>query len=151
MPDVCFQRKDRKGNGGMRFTNASVLNDGVESMGTVTSGQDISIALDYDIHDSNALHNAVVQIEFSGILGRRCLRACLAQPLVNRSPSRPAHVFFAIFLACRLDRGSIHTRYGVQWVKSWRTTCRRLASLRLWMAIFLEQVSFQREILAISW
>jgi lipopolysaccharide transport system ATP-binding protein len=80
-----LERKDRKGRGRLRFTKVSVLNDRMEAIDTVTSGQDISIALDYDIHDHNTLYNAVVQIKFSGILGQplfACLSgACLRDPL----------------------------------------------------------------------
>jgi lipopolysaccharide transport system ATP-binding protein len=72
------EREDRKGDGRLRFTNVSVLNNRMEVVDTVTSGQDISIALDYDIRDCEALHNAVVQIKFSGILGQP-LFACLSR------------------------------------------------------------------------
>lgn len=73
-----LERNDRKGSGRLRFSNTSVLNDRMDPVDTVTSGQDISIALDYDIRDSSTLHNAVVQIKFSGILGQP-LFACLSR------------------------------------------------------------------------
>ncbi|HMF49192.1 MAG TPA: ABC transporter ATP-binding protein [Candidatus Saccharimonadales bacterium] len=79
-----LERKDRKGNGRLRFTGVSILNDRMESIETVTSGQNISIVLDYDIHDSNTLHNAVVQIKFSGILGQP-LFACLSRSSLRES------------------------------------------------------------------
>jgi lipopolysaccharide transport system ATP-binding protein len=71
-------RKDRKGNGRVRFTNVSVLNDRHEVVETVSSGQDISISLEYEIRDSETLDNAIVQINFSGVLGQP-LFACLSR------------------------------------------------------------------------
>lgn len=94
-----LERKDRRGNGRLRFTNVSVLNDRMESIETVTSGQDISIALDYDIHDGEALHNAVVQIKFSGILGQP-LFACLSGASLRESLA----LFPGGRLVCKIPR-----------------------------------------------
>jgi lipopolysaccharide transport system ATP-binding protein len=77
-------RTDRSGNGRMRFSNVSVLNDRLEPVESVASGQDISIRLDYNIPDSQPLNNAVVQIKFFGALGQP-LFACLSRAS-NRDP-----------------------------------------------------------------
>jgi lipopolysaccharide transport system ATP-binding protein len=78
-------RTDRRGGGRIRFTSVSVLNDRLETVDSVASGQDISICLDYDIPDSRPLHNAAVQIKFFGAFGQplfACLsRASEAEPL----------------------------------------------------------------------
>jgi lipopolysaccharide transport system ATP-binding protein len=71
-------RTDRRGNGRFRFSNVAVLNDRLEPVDTVASGQDISICFDYDIPNSETLHNAVVQIKFFGVLGQP-LFACLSR------------------------------------------------------------------------
>lgn len=71
-------RTDRKGNGRIRFTQSAVLNDRLEEVDTVASGQDISIRLDYDIPNAEILSNAVVQIKFFGLLGQP-LFACLSR------------------------------------------------------------------------
>lgn len=85
-------REDRKGDGRIRFTNISVLNDRHEMVETVTSGQDISLAFEYEIRDSEMLDNAIVQIKFFGVLGQplfACLsRASLCDPLVLSSGTR---------------------------------------------------------------
>jgi lipopolysaccharide transport system ATP-binding protein len=71
------ERQDRRGDGRMRFTRVSVLNERLESVETVSSGQNISIGLDYDSRGPETLQNAVVQIKFSGSLGQP-LFACLS-------------------------------------------------------------------------
>ena len=78
------QREDRQGAGRVRFTNVSVLNDRHQVVESVTSGQDISISLEYDISDSETLHNAVVQIKFFGVLGQP-LFACLSRASLHES------------------------------------------------------------------
>jgi lipopolysaccharide transport system ATP-binding protein len=77
-------RTDRRGTGRIRFKSATVLNDRLEEVDSVASGQDISIRLDYDIPASEVLSNAVVQIKFFGALGQP-LFACL-----SRASSRDA-------------------------------------------------------------
>jgi len=72
------ERKDRTGDGRVRFTNVSVLNNRDEVVESVVSGQDISISLDYEIHSSEKLDNAIVQIKFAGVLGQP-LFACLSR------------------------------------------------------------------------
>jgi lipopolysaccharide transport system ATP-binding protein len=72
------ERKDRTGDGRMRFTGVSVLNDRQESVENVCSGQDISLALDYEIPGAETLENANVQIKFAGVFGER-LFACLSR------------------------------------------------------------------------
>jgi lipopolysaccharide transport system ATP-binding protein len=64
------ERKDRRGNGRLRFTKVSILNKRLEPVENVTSGQDLSICLEYDIFGSDQLNNAVVQIKFAGALGQ---------------------------------------------------------------------------------
>jgi lipopolysaccharide transport system ATP-binding protein len=78
------ERKDRKGNGRIRFTNVSVRNDRHEVVETVVSGQDISISLEYDIRDSETLCNATIQIKFYGVLGQ-LLFACLSRAGLRES------------------------------------------------------------------
>ncbi len=72
------ERKDRTGDGRVRFTNVSVLNNRGEVVESVVSGQDISISLDYEISSSEKLDNAIVQIKFAGGLGQP-LFACLSR------------------------------------------------------------------------
>jgi len=85
-------RGDRRGNGRVRFTKVSALNDRHQVVESVTSGQDISICLEYDIRDSETLKNAVVQVKFSGLLGQplfACLsRTSLREPLALTPGSR---------------------------------------------------------------
>lgn len=64
------ERKDRGGNGRIRFTNVSILNNRLESVECATSGQDIAISLEYDIVDSRKLENAVILIAFTSLLGQ---------------------------------------------------------------------------------
>jgi lipopolysaccharide transport system ATP-binding protein len=77
-----IERRDRKGNGRVRFTNVSVLNERCEVVETVTSGQDISFSLDYESREPETLDNAVVQIKFAGALGQP-LFACLSSASVR--------------------------------------------------------------------
>ena len=72
------ERKDRRGDGRVRFTNVSVLNNRYEVVETVISGQDISISLDYEIPGSETLDNAIVSIKFAGVFGQP-LFACLSR------------------------------------------------------------------------
>lgn len=76
------ERKDRRGNGRVRFTQVSVLNDRREMVESVISGQDISISLEYEIRGPDDLRNAIVQIAFSGVLGQP-LFACLSRVAEN--------------------------------------------------------------------
>jgi lipopolysaccharide transport system ATP-binding protein len=71
-------RSDRRGGGRIRFSNVSILNDRLEPVDSVASGQDISICLDYEIPDSAPLHNASVQIKFFGGVGQS-LFACASR------------------------------------------------------------------------
>jgi lipopolysaccharide transport system ATP-binding protein len=63
-------RTDRQGNGRIRFRKLSALNDRLEEVDSVASGQDISICVDYDIPGGQTLANAVIQIKFFGVLGQ---------------------------------------------------------------------------------
>lgn len=83
-------RSDRKGGGRIRFSNASVLNDRLEAVDSVASGQDISICLDYDVPDSGPLHNASVQIKFFGGVGQP-LFACWSRASNRESMSIAPH------------------------------------------------------------
>ena len=56
----------------------SILNERLEEVETVVSGQDIAISLEYDIHDSETLKNVVVQTKFFGTFGQP-LFACLSK------------------------------------------------------------------------
>ena len=72
------ERKDRRGTGRLRFTNVAVLNERMEPVDTVVSGQDVAIALDYKARDGEALQNAALQIKFHGNLGQP-LFVCLSR------------------------------------------------------------------------
>jgi lipopolysaccharide transport system ATP-binding protein len=80
------ERKDRKGNGRVRFTHVSVLNDRREEVETVISGEDISISIEYDILGAEPLYNAAIQIKFFGFLGQP-LFACLSRAAFGESLS----------------------------------------------------------------
>jgi lipopolysaccharide transport system ATP-binding protein len=82
------ERKDRKGNGRVRFTNVSVLNERCEVVETVTSGQDISFSFEYESRDSETLDNADVQIKFAGTLGQP-LFACRSSTSVRELLALP--------------------------------------------------------------
>jgi lipopolysaccharide transport system ATP-binding protein len=71
------ERRDRQGSGRMRFTRISVLNERLEPLDAVISGQTVSIGLEYELPDGQTLNNAAVQIKFSGALGQP-LFACLS-------------------------------------------------------------------------
>lgn len=75
---ALVERTDRTGNGRLRFTNATILNGRGESVECVASGQDIAIALEYTILNSQVLDHAVIQIAFSGAYGQP-LFACLSR------------------------------------------------------------------------
>ncbi len=64
------ERTDRKGEGGMRFSSVSVLNERGEPVSSVASGQDVSICAEYAIPSGQTLTNAIVQIKFFGALGQ---------------------------------------------------------------------------------
>jgi len=91
------QRKDRKGNGRMRFTHVEVRNARGEPVTNVSSGDDIAISLDYEIRDGVALNDAVVQIKFLGELGQPifvCLsRASVQDPMrLNQTGRLVCHI-----------------------------------------------------------
>jgi len=92
-------RRDRRGSGRIRFINVVVLNERGEVVETVTSGQNISICLEYEIPEGEKLENAVVQIKFAGPLGQplfACLsRASVREPFALTPSSR---------LLCRIPR-----------------------------------------------
>jgi lipopolysaccharide transport system ATP-binding protein len=75
-------RQDRRGEGRLRFTKASVLNDRGEPIDSALSGQDISIALEYATRGAATLQSAVVQIKVAGLLGQP-LFACLSRAAHN--------------------------------------------------------------------
>jgi lipopolysaccharide transport system ATP-binding protein len=72
------QRKDRKGDGRVRFKNVSILNERLEVVETVVSGQNVAISLEYDIRDSETVSHVVVQTKFFGCFGQP-LFACLSK------------------------------------------------------------------------
>ncbi len=77
------QRRDRKGNGRVRFTNVAVLNDRDEAVETVASGQDVWISCEYEMREPT-LDNVLVQIAFAGVLGQPVF-ACLSRVTRNGS------------------------------------------------------------------
>jgi lipopolysaccharide transport system ATP-binding protein len=66
----------------MRFTSVSMLNDRHEVIENATSGQDVTIALDYEIASGARLNGAMLQITFAGILGQP-LFACSSESSVG--------------------------------------------------------------------
>ena len=72
------QRKDRKGDGRVRFNNVSILNERLETVETVVSGQDISLSFEYDLRDAEEVNHVVVQAKFSGVFGQP-LFGCLSK------------------------------------------------------------------------
>jgi lipopolysaccharide transport system ATP-binding protein len=64
------ERMDRTGNGRVRFTKISVLNHRNEAVECVTSGQGISICIEYDLADAQEIKNAYFQITVSGVHGK---------------------------------------------------------------------------------
>jgi len=72
------ERKDRRGNGRIRFTNVSILNNRLEAVEHATSGQDIYISLEYDMGNYRKLENVIIQISFAGVFGQP-LFACLSR------------------------------------------------------------------------
>jgi lipopolysaccharide transport system ATP-binding protein len=70
-------RDQRMGGGRMRFTAVSLMNDRNEPLEVATSGQDVTIALDYETRDGDTLDNANIQLKFAGTIGQP-LFACLS-------------------------------------------------------------------------
>ena len=64
------QRHDRKGSGWVRFKKVSILNERLEVVETVMSGQNISISFEYDLRDTEMVNHVVVQTEFFGVFGQ---------------------------------------------------------------------------------
>jgi lipopolysaccharide transport system ATP-binding protein len=64
------QRKDRKGSGWIRFKKVSILNERLEAVETVVSGQNISISFEYDIRGTETVNHVVVQTKFFGLFGQ---------------------------------------------------------------------------------
>jgi lipopolysaccharide transport system ATP-binding protein len=64
------QRHDRKGRGGLRFKNVSILNERLEVVETVVSGQNISISFEYDLRDTEMLNHVLVETAFFGVFGQ---------------------------------------------------------------------------------
>jgi lipopolysaccharide transport system ATP-binding protein len=71
------ERTDRRGGGRLRFTRAAVLNDRDEAVDVVSSGQSVTIALDYEGQNAEPLRAAIVQVKFLSRLGQP-LFACLS-------------------------------------------------------------------------
>jgi len=92
-------RQDRKGDGRLRFTRISILNERGEAVDTVISGQDMSVVLEYDITGPESLHNAVIQIKFFGALGQ-LLFACSTRAAVTESLTLAA----GTYISCRIPR-----------------------------------------------
>ena len=80
------ERTDRSGNGRMRFTSVTILNDRREPVESVCSGEDVSLALDYEISGVASIENVNVQIKFSGLYGEP-LFACLSRASLRESLS----------------------------------------------------------------
>jgi homopolymeric O-antigen transport system ATP-binding protein len=86
------QRQDRKGSGWVRFKKVSILNERLEPVETVVSGQNISISFEYDVRDTETVNHVVIQTKFFGLFGQP-LFGCLSRsshptPLSLRRGSR---------------------------------------------------------------
>jgi lipopolysaccharide transport system ATP-binding protein len=92
-------RQQRKGGGRMRFTAISILNDRHDPIDVVTSGQDLSIALDYETRGGETLDHANIQLKFAGTMGQP-LFGCLSGVSRRESLSLPSHGR----LVCRIPR-----------------------------------------------
>jgi lipopolysaccharide transport system ATP-binding protein len=85
-------RSDRMGGGRVRFRRVSMLNGAGEPVSMVSSGQDVVLAIDYDLTDDRPVTNVSVQLKFSGTVGQP-LFACLSSvaqsaPLVLKPGGR---------------------------------------------------------------
>ena len=76
--------KTGRGDGRVRFKNVSILNERLEVVETVVSGQNVAISLEYDIRDSATVSHVVVQTKFFGCFGQP-LFACFSKSS-HRSP-----------------------------------------------------------------
>jgi lipopolysaccharide transport system ATP-binding protein len=72
------ERTDRQGNGRIRFTKTTLMNDRMEEVECAASGQNIAIAIDYQIPDGSTVQNAYIQLSFFGTIGQR-LFGCLSR------------------------------------------------------------------------
>lgn len=64
------ERRDRTGDGQLRFTAIGTLDSAGQPAGTVTTGEDVSVALDYEAPpDAPPLERVRVSIEVYGMLG----------------------------------------------------------------------------------
>src|SRR5262245_39705163 len=63
------ERKDRRGEGKVRLTRIAIMNDRHQDIESVTAGQDVTFAINYDIPANETLRNVVVQIKFASLLG----------------------------------------------------------------------------------
>ncbi len=78
------ERTDREGDGQLRLTRASVMNDRKEVLETVASGQSITLALDFASPSTAPLANVTIQVKFFGLFGQP-LFACLSRA-AHRDP-----------------------------------------------------------------
>jgi lipopolysaccharide transport system ATP-binding protein len=111
------QRKDRKGSGWVRFKKVSILNERLEVVETVMSGQNISISFEYDIRDTEMVNHVLVETQFFGAFGQP-LFGCSSKsshrgPLalsrgtrllcsIPRLPLQPG--VYALTIWCKVDR-----------------------------------------------
>jgi lipopolysaccharide transport system ATP-binding protein len=107
-------RQDRRGDGRVRFTRISILNDRDEAVETVISGQDMSIVLEYNIGRSETLHNAAIQIKFFGALGQ-LLFACSTRAAVGE----PLTLAASTHISCHIPR--LPLRSGIYTFTIWCT------------------------------
>jgi lipopolysaccharide transport system ATP-binding protein len=70
--------RDRSGSGVLRMTKLSFLTDGAAVNGAVQSGQNLSIAIDYESDQDAPLTGVVVRVVFSTLYGER-LFTCLSR------------------------------------------------------------------------
>jgi len=70
-------RTDRRGAGRIRFTEVTIANARRETVDSVTSGQDVTIAVDFEVQAGETLRAAAVQIKFTSAMGQG-LFACLS-------------------------------------------------------------------------
>ena len=106
-------REDRRGNGQMRFTAATLLDKNGQPVSEVQSGEDVTIALDYT-KAPGAADQAVVRLAFAGSYGQR-LFMCLSRS----SHAGPLHLSSSGQIRCSIPRlPLLEGRYAVSiWCK----------------------------------
>jgi len=65
-----YQRKDRDGNGNLKFSSISVLDSNGTFLENVVSGQDVFVSLTYQLFTSSA-GNVTIGVNFNGFMGQQ--------------------------------------------------------------------------------